>query len=361
MRRLNYQEAKDIQMGSSILSTGGGGDIQLGMDALEIAYKNQKDIFIMDLDELDPEEYYASVGLIGAVSDDAPIIEELDLLKHSIEVIEEHIGMPLRGIIPPEFGGITGEILAVGAMMGKPIIDCDCVGRAVPSMIQDTFNIVNRGAKAPISVVSMDGSFIVIDEDVDPDELEERLRKIAIASGNIAAFAVNVTQGKHIKTSTINNALSMCEKVGRARREAIDSDKNPIDSIINMTDGYELFKGQINKKSYWETKDGFTIGEIFIDGTNDFSDQNFKIWMQNENLISWKNDKVYVSCPDLICILDANSLIPISNPNWNQDQVVIVLGFKSPLLWRTEKGIDLFGPRVFGYKFNFIPIEKYFK
>ena len=83
--------------------------------------------------------------------------------------------------------------------------------------------------------------------------------------------------------------------------------------------------------------------------------------MQNENLISWKNDKVYVSCPDLICILDANSLIPISNPNWNQDQVVIVLGFKSPLLWRTEKGIDLFGPRVFGYKFDFIPIEKYFK
>ena len=40
MRRLKHQEAKDIQMGSSILSTGGGGDMQLGMDALGIAYKN---------------------------------------------------------------------------------------------------------------------------------------------------------------------------------------------------------------------------------------------------------------------------------------------------------------------------------
>ncbi|MFT5791431.1 MAG: DUF917 family protein, partial [Saprospiraceae bacterium] len=37
---------------------------------------------------------------------------------------------------------------------------------------------------------------------------------------------------------------------------------------------------------------------------------------------------------------------------------VVVLGMKAHKQWRTEKGIELAGPKKFGYKENYTPIEE---
>jgi DUF917 family protein len=36
---------------------------------------------------------------------------------------------------------------------------------------------------------------------------------------------------------------------------------------------------------------------------------------------------------------------------------VSIIGVKSPDVWRTERGIELLGPKHFGFKYKYVPIE----
>ena len=110
-----------------------------------------------------------------------------------------------------------------------------------------------------------------------------------------------------------------------------------------------------------EERGGFLWGDIIIEGTGDYSDHEMKIWYKNEFLISWLDGKPYVTCPDLICIVDAKTSRGLSN--WVEDirenigREVVVVGIKCDEIWRTDKGVELFGPRHFDFNIDYKPIE----
>ena len=61
MRELTQQEAKDIQIGASIMSTGGGGDYLDGFEAIEICKQRNQQITLLGMEDLNPEGFYVSV------------------------------------------------------------------------------------------------------------------------------------------------------------------------------------------------------------------------------------------------------------------------------------------------------------
>lgn len=83
--------------------------------------------------------------------------------------------------------------------------------------------------------------------------------------------------------------------------------------------------------------------------------------MKNENLVSWLDDKPYVTCPDLICIVDSQTSEGISNSRAAESYKgnnVVVLGIKAIDQWRSPKGIEVFGPKHFGFDIMYKPIEE---
>ena len=134
--------------------------------------------------------------------------------------------------------------------------------------------------------------------------------------------------------------------------------RNPIKSIIEAGQGYILFKGTVNKDTEWKTENGFTVGTVGINGIEEFDNQIFKLWYQNEHLISWKNGQPFVTCPDLLCVVSKKTGLPISNPNCKEGDTVLVLGFQADPIWRTERGIELLNPKVFNYDIEYRPIEE---
>jgi hypothetical protein len=64
-------------------------------------------------------------------------------------------------------------------------------------------------------------------------------------------------------------------------------------------------------------------------------------------------------CPDSISIVDSRTGIGLSNwkGDFSKDREVTVLGFKAADIWRTEKGVGLFGPKHFGFDMDYTPIE----
>ncbi|MDG2297518.1 MAG: DUF917 domain-containing protein [Gammaproteobacteria bacterium] len=358
MNKLTQQEAKDIQIGASIMSTGGGGDYLEGFKAIEICEQRNQQINLLGMEDLNPEGFYVSVGIIGSISEETrmPVEKNIELMAEAVKILEDSMNVKFEGIISPELGGITGIAMGVATFLDIPMLDCDATGRAVPYMDHTTFNIVNIDS-CPVSIATKYGDAIVINEALNAERLEHLLRAMAVASGNIAS-TFNPIQGKLLKNSTILSALTVCGKIGKAQRESTELNRDPIESIIKAGQGYVLFKGNVNKDTEWQTKSGFTIGTVGINGIEEFNNQTFKLWYKNEHLISWKNDQSFVTCPDLLCVLDKKTGLPVSNPNCKEGDTVVVLGFKADPIWRTERGIELLNPKVFNYDIEYRPIEE---
>ena len=363
MRKLTLQETEDILVGCTILATGGGGGLEVGLDAVKEIFKAGKEFKLLDFNEINEKAYYVTTALTGAVSDDAvlPAKEEIKMLGHSVEVLEEYMGIEFEGILSTEYGGgSVGEGMAVAAMLDKCFVDCDAAGRAVPMMQQSTYNITNQ-PMCPFSVATKYGDAAIVTKVLNDERAEAIARTIAVASGNIVALSDHPIKGENLKNAVIPSALSYAEKVGKAQREAVKKGKDPVQSIIEEGQGYLLFKGIVNKESQWETKDGFTFGKMCIDGIDEFDTHNFQTWYQNEHLISWKNGKAYVTCPDLICVVDNKTGYPITNPDCKPGDEIAILGFKAPEIWRKGKGFELLNPRYFGHDIEYKPIESFFR
>ena len=79
---------------------------------------------------------------------------------------------------------------------------------------------------------------------------------------------------------------------------------------------------------------------------------------QNENLIATRDGQVVATVPDLICIVDLDTMVPITTESLKYGQRVLVLGMPCDAKWRTPKGLATVGPRYFGYDLDYVAIEK---
>ena len=69
-----------------------------------------------------------------------------------------------------------------------------------------------------------------------------------------------------------------------------------------------------------------------------------------------RNGKVDVSCPDLICVIDEEGN-PVTNPHARAGQKLTIFALPAAAIWKTEDGVDVFGPRSFGFHFDYVPFS----
>ena len=139
-------------------------------------------------------------------------------------------------------------------------------------------------------------------------------------------------------------------------REARESGKDPVETIVTELGGWRLATGVVTGKETWD--DGYYYGYHTIEGSGDDKGNTFKIFFKNENHAMWKNDKPYVSSPDIIAVVDAKTGEPYANPILAVGNEVSVIGLKANPVFRTEKGIAILGPRYFKLDFDYVPIEE---
>lgn len=75
-------------------------------------------------------------------------------------------------------------------------------------------------------------------------------------------------------------------------------------------------------------------------------------------LLAKKDGAVLASTPDLICALDYETGRPITTETLRYGSRIHVIALPSDPKWRTEKGIDVAGPKYFGYDIEFKPVEE---
>jgi DUF917 family protein len=163
--------------------------------------------------------------------------------------------------------------------------------------------------------------------------------------------------GKELKKAAIPGTLGLAERLGAAVREAKEKKENPIEAVLEVSNGFELFKGKIVDVER-RTTGGFARGEIKIEGIDEYKGQTMQVHFQNENLVAIKDGKVVASVPDLITLLDLETAVPLTTEAVKYGYRCFVIGIPCSEMWRTEKGLEVAGPRYFGYDVEYRPIEE---
>jgi len=368
LQKLSYEDVRDILVGCTILGTGGGGDLKKGLKLVEEDFKNNIEYKLISLAEIDDEALFACPYFCGSIGPGEandnyhkyPKTEEMETVT-ALKALERFLGEEFAGVVSIEYGGLnTAVSMSTGARLNKCIVDADAAGRAVPDLQFSTF-YVNEKPIYPLAVADGIGDVAVFEKVVDDFRAEDLVRALSKVSGGMVGMVDHPIRGRELKKAVIPNALSYAGKVGRAQREAVEKGKDPIKEIIASVDGYLLFKGIAIKDTQWSNEGGFTIGSIELEGMEEFSGSSFRIWFKNENIICWLDEEVCVTVPDLICVVEADSGYPVTNPFCKKDMKVAVLGFKTPKVWLTERGLSILNPRFFGFDVDYVPIEEKFK
>ncbi|MFQ5831695.1 MAG: DUF917 domain-containing protein [Candidatus Thorarchaeota archaeon] len=359
-------DVEDLTIGCTFFGTGGGGSKELGLNMLYPHVDAGTRIEIIDVDRVKDDNWVACPYYSGTIAPPTPKIEALRArfpwdfyekeLAAGLAALEEYMDIKFSAAAPFELGGVnTPAPIDAAVKHGIPCVDGDYSARAVPEICQNTV-CIKGFSMAPMALIDWYGNKAVVTHVINY-EMGERISKALseVAWGRLGNVAFPL-KGSDFHEAIIPGTLSKSYKVGKIIRESRESGDDPADKIIESVGGWVLFRGKVVERE-WENRAGYMWGETLIEGSGAKPGNKLKVWFKNENHITWLDGKPWVTSPDIIEIIDANSGEPITNTDIKKGDEVSVIGMKAEKIFREPKGLNVLGPRHFDFDLDYKPIE----
>jgi len=364
---INKRAISEITLGASILATGGGGDPEIGLLWTYKVLDEGKEILMVDPMEVPDEIQTASPACLGA----ALVLTEKPpgdgVLNLAIRRLERYLERPIQATIPIECGGVNSPVAyAAAGELGVPVIDVDGMNRAFPEL-QMTSWVTHGVHSSPTVSVDNRGNITVIDTGEDDVLAETLARRAAMAYGGISWIATYPLTGRQVKETSILYSQSIAWAVGHAVMRARQEHLDPIEELLKSlkkerdVEGFRVFRGKIvdiNREFGSETSKGFTLGQVALEGIDEYKGQTASLDFQNEWLNLRVDGEVLCLPPDLIAILDSETGEPIRTDIMKYGYRGTIVLIPAHERMRTPKGIEMFGPRHFGYDLDYVPVER---
>lgn len=356
MRYLDKEAIENIAIGAAFLGTGGGGDPYIGKLMALSAIEKNGPVKLYSVEEIADEDFFIPAAMMGAPS---VLVEKFPRGDEFVKVFQklaQYLGKDkIAGTYPMEAGGVNSMIpIVVAAQLGLPLIDCDGMGRAFPELQMVTFHLDGISA-TPMAITDEKGN-IGIFETIDNKWTERLARTATVEMGASALVSLYPTTGTQMKQSGVHHIITLSEKIGEIIASKNKEVKDKLQELLDLVSGFELFQGKI-VDVIRETKGGFNLGKMNLEGIDANKEEQMKVHFQNENLIAEKNEQVIAMTPDLICLVDYETLLPVTTESLKYGKRVRVIGLPANEKWRTAKGIETAGPKYFGYDYDYEPIE----
>ncbi len=366
IRTLTEQEMLDMMQGSSIQASRSSNTGQLVQRVKDAVVAGSK-FTMMSLDDL-PDDWTVAVpvGVGGGGAweyvrertqkQNLPTITDASV--RAIQALSKHTGKKIDALIRFEGAAATLQTFQAASALNMPVIDACPVGRSVPEL-QMQLTFVNGLPLAPAAAVTRWGDVIILDKTVDGYRVEDLFRAAAVASGGGVSAVQNMMSGKDAKRSVIKGSVSTAILYGKTLREARAQGTDPVAALLKVSSGVKLFRGTVVKADHKGDR-GFDWWDVELKGTNDFAGHTYKLYLKNENVVSWFDGKPDATAPDLICNLDPKTGDTIFGQGlgaYPMDADVVMIGIPNDPMWRTPKGIEVMGPRHFGFDFEYRPLD----
>ncbi|KAH9818123.1 Hydantoinase A-domain-containing protein [Teratosphaeria destructans] len=270
-----------------------------------------------------------------------------------------------------EIGGANGlEPFLVGSsrFYDRPVVDGDFMGRAYPTYWQTTIAVHAPGSLIPCAIDSGDGKTILMTR-ASNDEI-----------------AANPTTGDRVRRFGVLKTVSLAWRIGRciALAGATNTLATVAESIVREVGGPTsakiLFRARSSTWSGGSSRATPTAPSPWPASRRRRRSRRAcrprRLPAVREGgtlMIPFKNENIYVehtaedgtksivaSVPDLICVLDTSSGKSLGVPEFKYGFRVTVLGITcSPRWTETEAGIQIGGPKAFGYDIEYKALGEY--
>jgi len=366
-RALSEQELVDMLVGSCIQATRGAGSERY-IQRIKQVLAEDKEVKLVSVEDL-PDDWtvVSPVGVGGGGAwqhvrertsqQELPRAQDTDL--QAIRLLSKHIGKEFKAVLRGEPAGATSTALMVAAEMDLPLVDaCPC-GRCVPEIQQQIPWVVGIPS-TPAGLFTRWGDEIIITKAIDDYRAEDLSRAVAVASGGGVSVAMNPMSGAQVKRGTIAGNLSEAILLGQTIRQAREQGRDPIKALIEVTKGFKLFHGVVIKSDQRGER-GFSWADVELQGIREYEGHTYKVFVKNENIVSWLDDEVDVMSPDYIYNLDPQTGQAITGGGlggYPMAREIVMIGVPAHPRWRTKVGIEVLGPRHFGFDFDYVPIEE---
>jgi DUF917 family protein len=345
-RVLNLQDVKNILIGATLLGTGGGSSLEEGLKLVDQAAKKGKfSVKLVDVDEMEKDAYASGAACVGAPSaiKQLGFDVEAEYAFNAFKKLMAQEGKDLKYVLPGELGGTATAVpLCLAASRGMPVVDADLAGRAIPN-IETTLAGVYGIPPSPMVLASKSGDVIVayLADPTNSQQAETIARYVCAIYSMVIGLSMYCISREQIKSNLVVGSLTLCQKLGEAITKAKLDNADVIAEIKKVVRCKELFRG---KAANLETKakEGFDFGVTTLSGVDAFAGQTNYIDFKNENMIM-RNEKkeVMAMVPDLICLVDLNQKMPVTNADTKEGDTLAVIGIPAAEpYFRTSKGTD---------------------
>jgi len=367
------QECEDFVRGLCFMGSGGGGPPKLGLKLLLDQLEAGREIEWVDVDSLPEEAWTATVAGMGGrggaggteeeLSELGCVDEQYDPLGRmvaAVQALQDYAGIKVEAIVPVEIGASNVPApIAAAVELGLPAVDGDYAGgRAIPEVPQTIPEL--RGVPvSPLSFVTRWGDVVILKDTVSTAMADRIGRLIIVAVYGGVGVSCYLMQVKEAKDVMAAGTLSKALHVGQVIREARERGADPVAEAVKAVDGWLLFEGEITATEIADEESyAFGLGSHELEGLGNYEGHIFKIWYKNEYHVSWLDGKPFATSPDSLIMVDLTTGEPAISYDFSVGTQVAVVGRKAHEVHRTLKGIEVLGPRHFGFDLDYVPIEE---
>jgi hypothetical protein len=268
------------------------------------------------------------------------------------ELASNRLGVTPAAVLPLEVGGSsTLYPLVAAAELRIPCVDADTVRRAFPMLQMTQFTLAGISA-SPLFVIDPKGNAITLDM-TSNQAVESMTRAVLVEMGMFAVAAgyfVTVQQAMdHGVPASLTYALELGRRISRIQR-GFDG---AYEEFLKYAEAKVLFEGKIVDLDRRSVK-GWSRGTARMESLDEPTN-TFEVDFQNENLVARDNGIVIATVPDLITLIDLENAVPVTTEELAYGQRMRVIAMPAHERWLTPPGLDLVGPRAFGYDFDYVP------
>jgi DUF917 family protein len=353
-------DVKKLVLGATILGTGGGGDPEEGFKVLYKAIEiTNRPVELINVEDIPSEGFVVVPYYVGSIAPGLKprkTVKIIDPISRAFELLERELGGKIVSVVASEMGGFNTPVaLSIGVLKGLPAVDGDLLGRAAPELHQCTVHIFGY-SMTPSVLVSETGNIIVVKEYADIDDYESIARYLSILAGRFVAVVDTPLTREKADKAVVKNTISLAYKLGDEVLRAIESNESPAERIAKLLNGWIVFEGFVEKYT-WRDEKGFLKGEAYIRGKGRYAGRLVKSYIMNEHIMVWIDNEPLVMPPDLFTLITPNGT-PITNTALKEGMEVVAIAAPAPRVWRTPRGLELFGPRHFGFDYEYVPVEE---
>jgi len=354
VKKLTFVDKKSlnaIALGGAVLGSGGGGDPYVGRLMTSQSIGESGSVKVIDIESLPDEALILPIAMMGAPTVMVEKFPSGNEFAQLIPLIEKLLTKPVSAILCAEAGGLNSTIPFVAASkLGLPIIDGDAMGRAFPELQMVTFTLGGISA-TPMAMVDEKGNGCTFDT-ISNVWTEKLARAITIQMGGSAMCSLYPVTAKQCKDYIIRGSLSLIHHIGNIIEK---HSFNAYQLLVKELNGKHLFQGRVRDVER-RSEGGWNRGIVKLEGIGEFVNRDAKIDFQNEFLVAMEGDAILATTPDLICVFDANTGAPVTAETIKYGLAVNVLGLPCDPIWRSEKALDIIGPRYFKYDIDYQPL-----